>query len=188
MKDFSINLWCSSPIYQIMDWSSYRWCREISGNAGCVCWIWSVSKRHWLQLIIPGHPYQHSVQFPFGVNKERREWRWEPFVAAIPWRDRLHGRWLCHCALEISFNNKHHNPSVQETRAFQLQVLLEMPLGLQEEELIGEFQWPWWVIRLYTQEKSQINLVEKESGVFLFSIWICKFILSAWTLKIKWMF
>jgi len=153
MKGVTNNNWCPSAIHKVMDGSPHRRCWEISRDACCVCWIWCIYKGPWLQCVISEHPSQHSVSDHLELYKEWREWGWESFVAAFPWRDRLHGWWVCNCPIKISFNIKDHIRSVCKTFEVQLTVFLEMPLGLQEEACIGDIRLPWWSVNLNMKKK-----------------------------------
>lgn len=153
MKDVTNNNWCPSAIHKVMDGSPHRRCWEISRDACCVRWIWCIYKGPWLQCVISEHPSQHSLSDHLELYEEWREWGWESFVAAFPWRDGLHGWWVCNCPIKISFNIKYHIPSVCKTFEVQLIVFLEMPLGLQEEACIGDIPLPWWSVKLNMKKK-----------------------------------
>lgn len=144
LKDFGGDFRCSYPICQDMDAIPHWRCRECPWHANCVWRVWCIFRRPRVQYIIPGHPFQYSVQDPLEFHEKRREWGWMPYVATVSWRDRLHGRWVCNCCFKVSFNFKHYISPLQKAYDLQLLLFLEMPLGLQEEASFRDFCPPWW--------------------------------------------
>lgn len=148
MKDFANDFWCPYWIHQIMDGSAHWGCWEVSRYACHICWVWCINKRPWLQFVVPRHHVQYCVQNPSELHKERWEWGWEPSVAAVPRRNRLHGWWVCNCSIKISVNIKSHFPSFYAACNLQFHVFLEMQMGLQEEECLGDIPLPRWFVKV----------------------------------------